>query len=72
MNLERENLEIFLSSDVSQLTVDQIFYLHSKLQVEILKDSVCAYENLLKLQIKKLVEAQKTLDCAEKTLNRGG
>lgn len=65
LNLERSNIEQFLSGDCSQLTANQIKYLHAKLRVEVLKDSIEDYEELLRNQITKLIVAHYQLTIAE-------
>lgn len=71
LNLERSNIEQFLAGDCSQLTVNQIKYLHAKLRVEILKDSIEDYEELLRNQIAKLIVAQYQLNMSELDLKGG-
>lgn len=68
LNLERSNIETFLAGDCSQLTVNQIKYLYAKLRVEILKDSIEDYEELLRNQISKLIVTQYQLTIAEMDL----
>lgn len=70
LNLERSNIEQFLSGDCSQLTVNQIKYLHAKLRVEILKDSIEDHEEILHNQISKLIVAQYNLTISEQDLNQ--
>ena len=71
LNLERSNIETFLETGATQLTVSQIKYLHAKLHVEILKDSIEDYESLLRTQLSKLVVAQYQLKIAEQDIEGG-
>lgn len=70
INLERSNIETFLEMEATRLTISQIKYLHAKLRVEILKDSIEDYEELLRNQITKLIVAQYELTVAEQDLEK--
>lgn len=71
LNLERSNIETFLEMEATRLTISQIKYLHAKLRVEILKDSIEDYEEIMRNQLSKLILAQYELTIAEQELNGG-